>query len=405
MNHLNKPLLRNINVQQTVYEGEPVFLLQDSLRLTEAVILLPQVLGPLAMLCDGNHTLSQMKAILEAQYGLRLPEHIIENLVQQFDQALLLDSPTFYQAKDAALADYRRADFRPAALAGPSYPADPDALRGLLQNYLDDVNGVAPAPAASRGIISPHIDYPRGGPTYAGVWASAEEAVRQAELVIIFGTDHNGGPGTLTLTRQNYASPLGVMPTDANLVDRLAEVLGPEAAFAEELHHRGEHSIELALVWLQHLRGGEPCAMLPVLTGSFHHFMTGAAQIEDEQEFKAFINVLRDEMKQRRTVVVAAGDLAHLGPAFDGPPLDSPAQSQMKIDDEALMEKLCRGDASDFYKFMQAGQYRRNVCGLAPFYFTLSILNQSQGCTITYDRCPADENDTSFVSVCGIVLE
>jgi AmmeMemoRadiSam system protein B len=405
MNHREKPLLRNINVQQTVYEGEPVFLLQDSLRLTEAVIVLPQVLGPLAMLCDGDHTLPEIKTALEIQYGLRLPEHIIENLVQQFDQALLLDSPAFYEAKQAALTAYRRADFRPSALAGSSYPADPAALRQHLQGYLDGVNGVAPSPAHSRGVISPHIDYPRGGPTYAGVWASAAEAVREAELVIIFGTDHNGGPGKLTLTPQNYASPLGVMPTDTNLVDRLAAVLGPKNAFADELHHQGEHSIELALVWLQHIRGGAPCAVLPVLTGSFHHFMTGAARIEDEEKFKGFINILRAEMEQRRTVVVAAGDLAHLGPAFDEPPLDFTAHAQMKIDDEALMTNLCAGDAAGFYKFMQAGQYRRNVCGLAPFYFTLSVLNQSQGHPITYDRCPADENDTSYVSVCGIVLE
>jgi AmmeMemoRadiSam system protein B len=404
MNHLNKPTLRNVSVQRITYQGQPVFLIQDPLQLTEAAIVLPQALGPLALLCDGQHTVPEIRAALEVRFGLRLPQTVIEDLVKQFDQALLLESDTYHKAKQQAIDSFRTAPFRPPALAGPSYPDDPDELRQMLQGYLERANGVATSPTESRGIISPHIDYQRGGPTYAQVWASAAEAVHQAELVIIFGTDHNGGPGTLTLTTQNYASPLGVMPTDKELVDRLAEVLGPEQAFSEELHHQREHSIELALVWLQHLRNGEPCLTLPVLCGSFHHFMVGQADIAAEQRFKAFIELLRQEISTRRTVVVAAGDLAHLGPAFDGPPLDAVAQARMKVDDEALMESLCGGDAEKFFEFMQAGQYERNVCGFSPFYFMLSVLGHTEGQTISYDRCPADNNNTSFVSVCGIVL-
>jgi hypothetical protein len=76
----------------------------------------------------------------------------------------------------------------------------------------------------------------------------------------------------------------------------------------------------------------------------------------------------------------------------------------MKVDDEALIESLCGGDAHKFFEFMQAGQYERNVCGLSPFYFTLRVLDQTKGQTIAYDCCPADNRNTSFVSVCGIVL-
>ncbi|MBN1218812.1 MAG: AmmeMemoRadiSam system protein B [Anaerolineae bacterium] len=404
-NRPDKPKLRDVNVQQITYQGKPVFLLQDSLKLTEAAILLPQPLGPLALLCDGQHTVSEIRAALEVRFGLRLPQNVLEDLLQQFDKALLLESETFSRAKQQAIEKYRTTPFRPPALAGPSYPADPDILRQMLREYLDQANGVPLSPSNSQGIISPHIDYDRGGLTYAQVWASAAEAVRQAELVIIFGTDHNGGLGTITLTTQNYATPLGVMPTDKDLVNRLAGVLGPENAFADELHHRGEHSIELALVWLQYLRNGEPCPILPVLCGSFHHFMTSQARIEDEGKFKVFTDTLREEITRRRTVIVAAGDLAHLGPAFDGFPLDAVSQARMKVDDAALMEVICQGNAGAFLDFMKTEQYKRNVCGLSSFYFMLDILGPSQGQTIAYDRCPADPYHTSFVSICGIVLQ
>jgi AmmeMemoRadiSam system protein B len=170
------------------------------------------------------------------------------------------------------------------------------------------------------------------------------------------------------------------------------------------LHHRGEHSIELALVWLQHIRGDKPCPILPVLCGSFHHFMTGQADIAEETRYKTFVNMLRQEMAQRRTVVVAAGDLAHLGPVFDTPPLNPKTREQMETDDTTLMNVLCNGDAAAFFDFMKTGQYERNVCGLSSFYFTLDILEKSQGQTIAYDCCLADNDETSYVSVCGIVL-
>ncbi|GAB4433987.1 MAG: hypothetical protein Kow0031_15640 [Anaerolineae bacterium] len=407
-NGLDKPKLRNVNVQRITHQGQPVFLIQDGLRLTESAIVLPQALGPVAMLCDGQHTLPQMQATLEARYGISLTRPMLEDMVKQFDEALLLESDYFNQAKQQAVEQYRAAPHRKPALAGPSYPADPKRLRTLLRDYLDRLEDVPESSPDSRAVVSPHIDYPRGGHVYAAVWASAASAIAQAELIIILATDHNGGLGTITPTPQHYASPLGVMPTDQQLVTELADLLGPEQVFAEELHHRGEHSIELVLVWLQYMRelaGVKPCPTLPILVGSFHHLMAGQAPPETDPKFGPFIQYLQGLMQQRRAVIVASGDLAHLGTAFDEPPMSAADYARMKSDDDALLANLCQGDAAGFFSFMQAGQYRRNVCGLSPFYFTLSALGQTRGQTIAYDRCPADASDTSFVSVGGLVWQ
>ncbi|MFN8454210.1 MAG: AmmeMemoRadiSam system protein B [Anaerolineae bacterium] len=410
---MQKPKIRNISIRRSYYQGEPVFLMQDSLHLTEGAIVLPQALGPLVLLCDGSHTLPEIQAALEVRYGLRLSSDLLQSLISQFDQALLLEGKTFEQANQRAVADYRAAPYRQPLSAGHSYPADPEKLRQTLQGYLNQVNGAITTNPTYRGMISPHIDYGRGGPVYAQVWASMAEAIRQAELVIILGTDHNGGtPASLTLTCQSYATPLGIVPTDQALVGRIAQALDPQTVFAGELLHRGEWSIELVLVWLQYLRGDNPCPVLPVLVGSFHHFMTGQAKIDEETNFKVFLDVLHAEMAQRRTLIVASGDLAHLGPEFDTPPLDKPAQIQMEQDDRALLATLCEGQADAFFDFMQAGQYERNVCGLSPFYFSMNLLGQAQGKTIAYGRCPAEPNGrgfnpngASFVSVCGLVWE
>lgn len=399
-----KPKLRNVTIDKVIHDGQPVFLMRDSLRLTEAMIALPQFLGPLAMLCDGQHTIDEMRATLTQQYGLELPNGAITHLLTQLDEALLIEGETFEQAKAKAIAAYRHQPFRQPALADHSYPREAADIRRLFEGYLDSLDDIPISPASSRAIISPHIDYQRGGPVYAAVWASAEAAVREAELIIILATDHNGGLGTLTPTLQHYASPFGVMPTETEIVNQLADIVGPDRAFADELHHIGEHSIELVLLWLQFTRQNKSCPIVPILCGSFYRYMRHQADIKAESHFTALRHYLQEVMQQRRTVIVASGDLAHMGPAFDGPPLDAAAYQQMKDDDTELISTLADGNGMTFLEFMR-GQYERNVCGLSPFYFTLDILEASRGELISYDRCPADANDTSYVSVCGMVLK
>ncbi len=404
MNYLTKPKIRQLNVvQQDIYEGTPVFIVQDSWQLIQARI--PQVLGPLVMLCNGRREIAEIKTALATEYGLDFSPEDITHWVSQLDNAYLVEGEQFEQAKRQFISQFRGAPYRQPFLAGRSYPAEPAALTKLLRDYLGQIPPAQMASPHSRAIFSPHIDYQRGGPIYAQVWASAAQAVSQAELIIMFATDHKGDVGTLTLTPQNYASPLGVMPTDQTLVNHLAEAIGTGAAFADELNHINEHSIELALVWLQHVRQGKPCPFVPILCGSFYPYLTGQADIKQQTAFTAMLDLLREEMGRRHTLIVASGDLAHLGPAFDEPPLDETAYQQMKFDDKVLLDKLCQGQADDFFAFMQAGQYKRNVCGLSPFYFALKLLGQSQGQVRGYDRCIADNHNSSFVSVAGLVFE
>ena len=185
---------------------------------------------------------------------------------------------------------------------------------------------VEPLPASTKvtGVVSPHIDYERGWQTYAQLWGRCSGALDDVELAIILGTDHKGGPGALTLTRQSYASPLGTLPTDREVVDGLAGVIGEGEAFEEEIHHLSEHSIELAAVWFQRVIGREVPAV-PILCGSMFEVVAGGDEVEGYGRLDDAIGYLEGVMRERRTLVIAAGDLAHVGPAFGDP---SPVSAQ-----------------------------------------------------------------------------
>lgn len=404
------PKLRPIEIKPFVHDRQPSLLLRDPLSLSGKMMALPAMLGPVLAACDGTRDARGIQAALIVHFGLRVSLDVIEQVLTALDELYLLDNDRSAAAQAQALAAYRSAAYRVPALADGAYPSDPGLLRQVLAGYQAQArtrwNGNAPPPSAGlRGLISPHIDYHRGGPVYAAVWDEAADAVRDAELTIIFGTDHYGGPGALTLTRQHYATPFGILPTDQEAVSAAAEALGEEAAFAEELHHRSEHSIELAAVWLHYMRKGQPCQVVPVLCGSFSHFVAGMADPDRNARIQDLVAALQQAAAGRRTVVIAAADLAHVGPAFGGEAVDAAGKEALHVTDAELLAYINRGDATGFFAALRQVEDRNNVCGLPPIYLALRYLAPTSGRVVGYDQCPADEEGTSWVSVAGVVWE
>jgi len=406
MGQTENPRLRLVDAKPVAYEGASYLLLRDPLALTEQTLLVPQQYIPLLTLCDGSRTPSTLRAALALRHGIYLTRERIDQFLDALDGALLLDNEQSRQALAHARQAFRQAPFRPPASAGHAYPEDPEKLSDYLQGFLDSAmqpeqaNGGQQMNGHVRGLISPHIDYDRGGPVYAQVWGQAAKAVQEADLAIIIGTDHYSEGRAFALTRQNYATPFGVLPTDTGIVDRLAEVIGEGEAFAGELHHRQEHSIELATVWMHHIRGGQSIATVPILSGSLDTIQ----QIGGGQTLDEILRVLWTAMQNRRAIVVAAGDLAHVGPAFDGPPVDQGGLIQLRSSDEELIQAMCEGDAEGFYHAILQVEDANNVCGVSPIYLTLRLLAPLCGENLGYAVCPADQALTSVVTICGVAL-
>lgn len=400
----NYPRLRPIEAHPIKHRGGSFVLIRDPLQLSEGNLIVPQALSPILSLCDGTNDTRAFPEILASQFNLAVSEAEINDVLASLDQALLLENERSLHAKAEALSDYQRAPCRYPLLAGNSYPADPEDLQKHLDSLMAKINTPQSKTSDLRGLVSPHIDFARGGDVYAEVWQGAQEAVQAAELIVIFGTDHFGPDASITLTHQKYATPYGILPTPKHLVDELAESIGFEEALAYELQHRGEHAIELAAVWLHHVRRGEPCDCIPILCGSFSPFIHDEERISTRATYPALIKSLRSIMEGRRTFIVAAADLAHVGPAFGGTPLDLVGHAALHRSDQALLNQICRGDADSFLQLIQKDEDCTNICGTAPIYLTLRVLEPVSGEVVGYEHCPADQADQSAVSICGVLL-
>jgi MEMO1 family protein len=413
-----RPRLRRVDVQSAVRDGQAVFHLRDPLQVSDLSVAVPQILGPLLALLDGTRTPDDARAALALQHGLKVGADLVDRLVDALDQALLLDNDRARRAQAEALAAYRSAEARGPVLAGAVYPPDPAALAAQLDGYLEQATGAfgtvsvtaegggggAGGDGDIRGVISPHIDYARGWATYARVWRWAAAAARAADLVVLLGTDHNGRHGALTPTRQSYRTPYGTLPTARDVVDVLAEAIGEDEAFAGELYHRAEHSVELSAVWLHHMRGGRPVDLVPLLCGSFGRFVAGAPGPGGDAGLERSVAALRGAIAGRRALVVASADLSHVGPAFAGQPLDDAAVRALIGSDGNLLAPALAGDAEGYVDAVRAIGDRTNVCGTPPIYLLLRLLAPATGEVVAYDLCPADGEGTSAVSVCGVLV-
>lgn len=404
------PKIRPLEIVPIQYGDEQMYLLRDPQQISDDQLVLPPILAQMTLYLDGLHDIPAIHRRLAADIGFDLPEGIIERALSQLDDAFMLDNGKFAGRMAALRAEFAALEVRPMTIAGHGYAADPAGLKAQFDEYAagDDERELARWSAWNgRAVISPHIDYQRGGPVYARTWRRAENAVKEADLVLMFATDHNGGLGSVTLTQKPYATPYGVLPTDKELVDKLAAAIGENAAYELELNHRHEHAVELAAVWLHHVAGADPPPMVPLLIGSFHHFVMGEGHPDENEPINTLIETLQRETAGRKVLCVASVDLAHVGPAFgDEYTMDNGRREALWETDHSLMEAITHGDRRRWYDEIAAVQDANKVCGFSPVYLMMRYLGDGvSGTTIAYDQCEADSKGESVVSICGMLLD
>lgn len=423
---LENPRLRLLDVNDVWHEGRRYLMLRDPMKITQAVLLVPFEWAPVLVACDGATPAPALGARLRKQARVQISDHELEQLLQTLDDAAMFENATFARKHAAALKAWRRRPWRPLSHAEKVYPAEADALDAQLAHYFRAAEDVEPAVvdwAHPVGLLSPHIDYARGGDVYARVWKRAAQAAREAEVVVVFATDHYGSDA-VTLTRLPYATPYGALPPDARVIEAVEcavdKELGVGAAAAGELRHGREHSVELVLNWLHHLRGGSPVAVAPILVGGMADLIAQGPSPASERLYSGVVQAVQQATAGRRTLLVASGDIAHVGAAFGDPALTPEARAGVLEDDERLLAQLLAGNAAGFFAEILRVENANNVCGVLPIYLLLRTLAGAgaaggrapltaavwpvTGELTGYAVCPADEHDTSVVTVAGVYL-
>lgn len=185
-------------------------------------------------------------------------------------------------------------DVRPPAVAGSFYPRNPAQLARDVDSYLE----AAPAHAgdAPKAIIVPHAGYVYSGPVAATAYRALAPARARIRRVVLLGPAHRVAVRGLALPGATaFATPLGEIPVDAELVARIRDL--PQVLVHPRCH-APEHSLEVQLPFLQ--RALDSFSLLPLVVGQ--------ATADEVAE------VLRAVWGGPETLIVISSDLSHYLP-------------------------------------------------------------------------------------------
>jgi AmmeMemoRadiSam system protein B len=179
---------------------------------------------------------------------------------------------------------------RRPAVAGRFYPADPDELRGTVDELLAEVWPVEDGLA--KAYVVPHAGLRYSGTVAAEVYARLVAYQASVTTVLLLGPAHFVPlRGCAVPTTQRWATPLG----DVTIASELArDLVAARHAGADDAPHAPEHSLEVQLPLLQRVL--PDAAVLPVAVGQ-----------ASPEEVAALITAAQ----RHDTLVICSTDLSH----------------------------------------------------------------------------------------------
>lgn len=216
--------------------------------------------------------------------------------------------------------------FRPQ-VAGSFYPAEPDELRSMIQDYLNAARKADRRVAGDiLGVIVPHAGYPYSGPIAAYAFQALTD--KPIKRVVVLGPAHRRAYAVpALLDAPAYHTPLGDIPIDRDGVRRLAAT---KAAVLDTTKFIGEHALEVELPFLQMVL--KDFSIVPVMISE-----------PDPKAAARLAQALKETFPANDTVIVASTDMSH----------DYPYQVATAMDENAL-RYVTALDSAGLYKAYRA---------------------------------------------------
>ena len=393
------PRLRPLEAVPVEQDGKTLVLVKDPLNFASPLVL--SLVGYFILThLDGQHSFVDVQEAFSRQFGHVLLTDELKDFVATLDRHYYLQSERFIAYRNSLVDEFRRRPTRAAAHIGGVYKADPAELKVQLDGFFAAPDGPGwpqgDDRAPPRAIVAPHIDFHRGGPAYAWAYKALAES-EGADLFILLGTSHCGGQNPFILTLKDFETPLGLVQADTDVITQLQQRCS-EDLFADEYLHRGEHSLEFQVVFLKYaaqLRATlrrepeRPFKIVPILVSSFHSMLLRQTLPERDPAVQTFLGALNElaRAEKRQVCFVAGVDLAHVGREFgDREPITDDFLKWVEAEDQNLIERLVALDAPGFFNEIAKDQDKRKICGFAPLYSLIHLLDGAKANLLKYSQ-------------------
>ncbi len=315
--------------------------------------VVPPELLPLLGVFRGEHSIDEISERTGA------PKDFLIQLVGVLDEGGLLWGPNCDRLEKEAMDRVRSTGAFPAG-AAEAAGSDSETATAFIKNLL----AAAEDPELDGdvlGIVAPHLDYARGGSTFAAAYKAFGPDAK-VDRVVVLGTNHFGAGDGIVMSRSGFQSPFGVFGPDAALLEALAKSLG-ERLFKDEVDLLGEHSIAIQLPFIHAVFGKIPVVGALVSNPLVPMLSDDGARVS----FDEFVPALRGAIEGApgRTLVIASADLSHVGPQFgDETPVGLEIRKQVESYDRSLLSTYLEGNIDSFLLKVTRDRNHQRWCSI-----------------------------------------
>jgi AmmeMemoRadiSam system protein B len=231
-------------------------------------------------------------------------------------------------------------EVRPSILAGTWYPKKPEQIQHVIQTFFQKVDS-PPVPGPVLGLICPHAGYIYSGQTAAYGYHQLKN--QSFDVVVILSPMHHYGPGDYVINGDiAYETPLGEVPVQRDLLNKLIERVKIETIFFDQ-----EHAIEIQLPFLQSVL--DSFSIIPI--------MVGHNRVDQVEEM---VSGLVDILDGSHPLLIASTDLHHMN-----------QYEAVKAADARVAETLTSFDLSAIRAVLSEPDC--SVCGRVPVSIILDV--------------------------------
>lgn len=388
------PLRYDIQVIEVEQDGQDYLLFNDMLGYATKGFAIPAEMEPILSLIDGSRSIEQMMPFV----GEGATDDELLQYIQFLDQHRLLDSEFFARSAEETEKRYEASSVHHSNTAGGSYPDDAENLRKELTEAFEKFEK-SDSVTAATALYAPHIDPRVGMRSYVKAFSAIRDL--KPQRVIMLGTSHYAGlygdlynNAPFIVSEKSFRLPNGEVSPDAAFIDLMKKELNREihGVCFNDRAHRIEHSLELHLLYLNHLWDHD-FSIVPILVGGTEDLLY-MNDSHIQKQIEAFGEWLT-QMADNDTFFLISGDLAHFGNKFgDKEPASELFESVQKFD-KTFLDLGAGKNAFELLEHMREDLDPYRICGFPPLYSFLNTDIVNEGKVLTYDLWDEKERDSA----------
>ena len=384
---------RDLQVIPVENNGSRLLYFHDAMGYAVPNFAIDRKAEPLLALINGRYSINQIVTVLDQSIQ---PFDLLE-FIQMLDENRILNTKHYRLFSERIERDFESKKDRRPALAGSSYPDDPDTLTDFIDSILSEGSS---SRKAKKALYAPHIDLRVGSRQYA----EAFETIRhlQPRRVVLIGTSHYAGlypdqyeNKPFIGSNKQFSIPGRHFETDTEYIRQLDDL---DCFTLSDRAHRIEHSLETHLMFLSRVWNHD-FSIVPILVSGFDELFyhsEGALGLSID----AFSKKLR-ELDTGETFYLISGDLSHVGKKFGDSNPASTLREKVESFDKGFLEHAINGDSEGMLTHLSEEYDATRICGYPPLYAFLKSFPSIKGTALNYHWWDESERESavSFGSI------